>query len=54
MIIIPLYIYTVLFNLYSIINFSNLAGVEGKNFQLANSSTATTIPIWDTVLSFIE
>ena len=28
--------------------------VEGEDFQLANSSTATTTAIWDTVLSCIE
>ena len=28
--------------------------VEGEDFQLANSNTATTTAMWDTVLSCIE
>ena len=27
---------------------------EGEDFQLADSSTATTTAIWDIVLSYIE
>ena len=38
----------------SIINLVILLVGESKDFQLANSSTATTAAIWDMVLSFIE